>query len=267
LDPRTISAELRPAINLFPRAGRPESTWSTRFWRYQASRSYPAIDTRSNPTLSVSVRRRIPVGAPSRNSSPSMHAATLTRAVTWGPIIRSAGRHASCPKQPATHGWTDQLCRVARSISHCFDAHEAPPYPDDLRQLSLRALCTNRDLPMLLPVARARPISPSRWVRQSTSIRCHRRSDYHEPSRAHGDIAWRMISHLSLNSPVYRGHSGAGAIRELLSPLYRSDDMTLAKQIEGIKALDRCSRSFGGFPVPARRPSHAGWRSPSCSTR
>ena len=72
------------------------------------------------------------------------------------------------------------------------------PYSADLEQLAVRALCTNRDLPMLLatgdenvfhlpeggPVTSITlPVSPTRP----------------RPTLAQGDTAWRLISHLSLN--------------------------------------------------------------------
>ena len=117
---------------------------------------------------------------------------------------------------------------------------EQAPFSADLRQLSIQALCTNRDLALQMPVGIdstdlsldvAAPLAGIRVVAG--------------PSRpygplAEGAIAWRIISHLSLNylSLVETsGERGAAAVRELLS-LYRpATQATAAKQIDGIRSI------------------------------
>lgn len=113
------------------------------------------------------------------------------------------------------------------------------PYSADMDQLSVQALCTNRDLPMLLatgdgnvfqlpeggPVKSIRlPVSPTRP----------------HPSLAQGDTAWRLISHLSLNylsiADTGRG-SGAQALRELIGLYAPLGDRVTEKQLEGITSV------------------------------
>lgn len=115
------------------------------------------------------------------------------------------------------------------------DRNQAP-YAAGLDQLAVRALCSNRDLPMLLstgdkdvfqlpeggPVKSIRlPVSPTRP----------------HPTLAQGDTAWRLISHLSLNylSIVETGRGSAPeALRELIGLYAPLGDRVTEKQLEGI---------------------------------
>jgi type VI secretion system protein ImpG len=119
------------------------------------------------------------------------------------------------------------------------DAHEAP-YRAELRQLSLRALCTNRDLPLLMPIGKGKTDFTVEIGAPLESIRCIAGPTRPKPSRAHGDIAWRMISHLALNYLSItnaRDGSGAAALREILSLYADASDVTTGKQIEGVKSV------------------------------
>jgi type VI secretion system protein ImpG len=118
------------------------------------------------------------------------------------------------------------------------DAHEAP-YSAELRQLSLRALCTNRDLPMLMPIGRGKTDFTVEIGAPLESIRCIAGPSRPRASRAHGDVAWRMISHLALNYlSISNGRDGQGAagLRELLSLYADVADVATMKQIEGVKS-------------------------------
>ena len=118
------------------------------------------------------------------------------------------------------------------------DRNQAP-YSAGLDQLAVRALCSNRDLPMLLstgdtdvfqlpeggPVKSIRlPVSPTRP----------------HPTLAQGDTAWRLISHLSLNylSIVETGKgTSAEALRELVGLYAPLGDRVTEKQLEGIATV------------------------------
>ena len=106
--------------------------------------------------------------------------------------------------------------------SECFislvDTHEAP-YSSDLRQITVDALCTNRDLSLLTPMGNAgsdltllssAPVDDIRFVTGPTRPTA---------ALAEREITWRLISHLSLNYLTLTDISaeqGAGALRELL---------------------------------------------------
>jgi type VI secretion system protein ImpG len=119
------------------------------------------------------------------------------------------------------------------------DGREAP-YRSTLRQIEIRALCTNRDLPIQLQGAVGRGATD--FVLESggpvEAVRCIVGPTRPLPSRAEGDIAWRLISHLSLNYlSIVDGSDGrsAGALRELLALYADLQDPALQKQIEGLR--------------------------------
>jgi type VI secretion system protein ImpG len=114
------------------------------------------------------------------------------------------------------------------------------PFSGELRQLALDALCTNRDLVLLMPLGGgatdlsldiAAPVSAVRVVSG--------------PSRpygplADGAVAWRALNHLSLNyySLVNATpQEGATALRELLRLYAAGPDAGLRKQIDGVRSV------------------------------
>ena len=115
------------------------------------------------------------------------------------------------------------------------------PYSADLRQLSIQALCTNRDLVLHMPIG----LGPSDFslnvAAPVTSVRTV--SGPSRPYSAIADraIAWRAISHLSLNylSLVNAtGQQAAGALRDLLELYATTTDVSAKRQIEGIQSVD-----------------------------
>ena len=114
------------------------------------------------------------------------------------------------------------------------------PYGGDLRQLSLQTLCTNRDLSVQMPVGLGTTdftldvTAPVAGVRALSG-----------PSRpygplADGAVAWRAISHLSLNYLSLVNASereGAAALRELLGLYAPAADASARRQIEGIRSV------------------------------
>ncbi len=113
------------------------------------------------------------------------------------------------------------------------------PYGADLDQLSVTALCTNRDLPMLLSVAEKDVFylvdgGPVKSVRTPVS------PTRPNPTLAQGDTAWRLISHLSLNylSIADTGEgSSAAALRELIGIYAPLGNRVTEKQLEGIRSV------------------------------
>jgi type VI secretion system protein ImpG len=106
--------------------------------------------------------------------------------------------------------------------SECFlslvDANEAP-FPEALRQITVEALCTNRDLSLLTPIGNgdtdltmmeSAPIDAIKFVVSPCRP---------SPALAEREISWRLISHLSLNFLTLTdldANRGAAALRELL---------------------------------------------------
>jgi type VI secretion system protein ImpG len=125
------------------------------------------------------------------------------------------------------------------------------PYAADLRQLSLQAICTNRDLVLQMPIGLGQSDFSLNIAAPVTSVRV-----ISGPSRPYGAVvdgavAWRAISHLSLNYLSLvdaTGQQGAAALRDLLELYATTADVSARRQIEGI-------RSVGVARVVRRLPS------------
>jgi type VI secretion system protein ImpG len=80
--------------------------------------------------------------------------------------------------------------------------------------------CTNRDLPLLMPIGRGDTDFTLASGAPVGAVRCVAGPTRPWPSHAHGDTAWRLISHLSLNYLSLTdtdARQGAVALRELLA--------------------------------------------------
>lgn len=124
------------------------------------------------------------------------------------------------------------------------------PHRPDLQQLEIRALCTNRHLPIQMvkgigktdftmdisaPVKGIRIVQGPVLPRPSLVL-AGQNPD--QPNVASGRFAWRLISHLSLNhlSLVDSGsESGAEGLREILRLYADPNDRQTLKQIDGIR--------------------------------
>ena len=113
------------------------------------------------------------------------------------------------------------------------------PYREDIRQLSVTALVTNRDLPTLLPG------SSSTWVLDAAGP-AGRIETLRGPTRpvqrlARGDVGWSMVSLLTLNYLSIAGEEpkrAAAALRSLLALHGPEQDPSWARQIESIHWLE-----------------------------
>ncbi len=113
------------------------------------------------------------------------------------------------------------------------------PYAEELRQLEVGLLCTNRDLPIQMAVGRgatdflldvAAPVQSVRVVAGPTRPR---------PAFRAGETTWRLISQLSLNYLSLAGEdgdTGAQALRQLLD-LYVDPRDALARHVEGVVSI------------------------------
>ena len=120
----------------------------------------------------------------------------------------------------------------------------------DLRQLGLDLMCTNRDLPLSMPVGKqatdftitvSAPVASARCVVGPTSPR---------PCRTDGELAWRFISHLGLNYLSLTDTNavqGAAALREMLRLYVPSSNSVAARQLESLQ-------SVASHPVVRRIP-------------
>jgi type VI secretion system protein ImpG len=115
------------------------------------------------------------------------------------------------------------------------------PYSADLRQLSLRALCTNRDLVLQMPIGLGTTDFTLSIAAPVASVRVVSGPSRPYGAIAEGAIAWRTISHLSLNylSLVNAtGQQGATALRDLLELYATTADISARREIEGIRSVN-----------------------------
>ena len=140
------------------------------------------------------------------------------------------------------------------------DAKNAP-FRSELKQLAVAVYCTNRDLPLTVPIGRGETDFTMEAGAPLTAIKSMTgQPTAPRPSYAEGDTAWRIISHLSLNylslSDAPAGtagdaagskEQGATALRDLLR-LYTGPMETrggadsaefsgIRKQVEGVKNI------------------------------
>ncbi|MEK6233248.1 MAG: type VI secretion system baseplate subunit TssF, partial [Planctomycetales bacterium] len=116
---------------------------------------------------------------------------------------------------------------------------QAAPYDHDLRQLAIQALCTNRDLPLHMPVGSGTTDFTMESGAPVESVRCVAGPTPPRPSLAYseGEVAWRMVSQLSLNYLSLMDDEkkgGAAALRDLLRNYSDSTQAQIRKQIEGV---------------------------------
>ena len=120
------------------------------------------------------------------------------------------------------------------------DSKQAP-YSADLRQLSIRAQCTNRDLAMQMPLGLGQSDFSLNVAAPVMAVRVISGPTRPFSPIADGAIAWRAISHLSLNYLSLvgaTGQQGAKALRDLLELYATTTDISARRQIEGIVSVN-----------------------------
>jgi type VI secretion system protein ImpG len=114
------------------------------------------------------------------------------------------------------------------------------PYKRQLSQLNIVALCTNRHLPIQLPISVGDTDLATELYSPVASIRFVVGPTVPIASTAQGDPSWRIISHLSLNYLSLldaKEGDGAVALRDLLKLYVNPNDVYTLRQIEGIRSV------------------------------
>ena len=124
----------------------------------------------------------------------------------------------------------------------------AAPYSTDLRQLGITARCTNRDLPLQMPIGRGVSDFTLESGAPVAAIKCLGSPTPPMPSHAEGEFAWRLISHLTPNylslsdanakhSPRDHHDDAATAFRDILTLYADTSQPELRKQIEALRDI------------------------------
>ena len=115
----------------------------------------------------------------------------------------------------------------------------AAPYAEQLTQVSVHTRCTNRDLPLVMPTGgqsdfRLDAAAPVR------AVRCLGMPSRPLEPALDGSLAWRCISHLSLNYlslTDLNEQDGAVALREMLHLYARDKESVVRRHLEGVRSV------------------------------
>ncbi len=119
------------------------------------------------------------------------------------------------------------------------DANEAP-FPAELRQLGVRALCTNRDLPVLMPVGSAKGDLTLVQTAPVKMVQVIKGPSRPVSAMREGNMAWKLINQLTLNhlSLTDTGaEQGAAALRQILRLYAHSGDAGAQRQVDGLRSV------------------------------
>lgn len=114
------------------------------------------------------------------------------------------------------------------------------PLPTSLRQLGMQMLCTNRDLPLQMPVGKGKTDFNLEGVAPVQSVRCVAGPSRPRTAQGGDETAWRLLSHLQLNYlSLLDDDAGAGAsaLREMLTLYCDPFDASAQRLVEGIKSV------------------------------
>lgn len=108
---------------------------------------------------------------------------------------------------------------------------------DDVRELAVRALVTNRELPELLQFRGEHHFLISGIPARGVSVL--RAPTRPRPPLGMGDAAWRVIGHLTPNYATLAPEDGSdpSVLRDHLALYGRQDDAALRRQIDGLLAI------------------------------
>ena len=114
------------------------------------------------------------------------------------------------------------------------------PFAGDLRQLAVTLLCTNRDLPLQMPVGVGKTDFTLDAAAPVQAIRCAKGPSKPFSPLAAGAVSWRFVSLLSLNYLSLldaNEREGAAALRELLQIYAANAELAVPRQIEGVRSV------------------------------
>jgi type VI secretion system protein ImpG len=119
------------------------------------------------------------------------------------------------------------------------DSQEAP-FRGSLKQLGLTLLCTNRDLPLHMPLGVGYTDFTLQTGAPVETIQCLAGPTRPGTSNFRKETAWQVVSHLSLNylSLVDNDREqGAAALRQILRLYADTSERSIRKQIDGVLSI------------------------------
>jgi len=119
------------------------------------------------------------------------------------------------------------------------DTNEAP-FSADLRQIGVKALCTNRDLPVLMPVGQAKGDLTFAQTLPVKSVSVIKGPSRPQSALREPNLAWKLINQLSLNHLSLSdadADQGASALREILRLYTQSGDASAQRQVDAVRSV------------------------------
>lgn len=224
-----------PAINLFPKR-------ADRIHLGDDSAAYHVVPDRTRPmdfeVVEVSSVTGHGVGSGSEQPFLPLYAA-------WHTEGQQHAAYFSIDREPRllSEAQKKQGFRSSYIGSEVFislvDPQEAP-YRSDLRQLSIQAVCTNRDLPLHMPLGAGATDFTLDSAAPVAAIRCIKGPSRPQSPLGQGAVAWRFISQLSLNYLSLLdsdARQGAAALRQLLALYAAGNESGLKKQIDAVLSV------------------------------
>jgi type VI secretion system protein ImpG len=123
------------------------------------------------------------------------------------------------------------------------DPKEAP-FSGDLRQIGVRALCTNRDLPVLMPTGQARGDLSFAQTLPVRSVSVIKGPSRPQSALREANLAWKLIHQLSLNHLSLTdtdAEQGAAALREILRLHTHGNDSGAQRQVDAVRSVSLAS--------------------------
>ncbi len=261
VDASAIGLHCVPAINLFPkRADRVRLDERHTDHHLVADRTRP-MDFEVHSVTGVvghgAGERR--VFRPFYGVGARGEAGGITSEGAWYGVQRTPRRSSGRQQR---HGLRSSYLGSEMSLS-LVDARERP-FHGALRELAVDTLCTNRDLPLLMPLGGSDDFTLDSAA-PLAGIRCIQGPTRPRPPQDEGEAHWRLINQLSLNHLSLLdgdGHGeggndhgggtdageGAAALRDLLSLHADPQDASSLRQVGGV-------RSVSQRPIHRRLPS------------
>ena len=126
---------------------------------------------------------------------------------------------------------------VGREVYAALVDPQEAPYRQDLRQLAFHTLCTNRDLPLIMPVGGSRSDFTLEIAAPVESVRCVKGPTRPDSPGMEASAGWQLLNQLSLNYLSLLDTSsadGAAALRALCRASVRSNDAAGHNQVNGL---------------------------------
>jgi type VI secretion system protein ImpG len=247
VDAANFSLFCTPAINLFPKR-------TDRIHLTDTDHEYHVVADRTRPmdfeVFDVSSVVGYGVGADSEQAFLPFYAAFHTEHAAERAYftVQREPRLLSASQQRT--GFRSSYIGTEVYVS-LVDPEEAP-FRSDLRQLSLTTLCTNRDLPLQMPLGTGKTDFNLDSAAPIIGIRCAKGPSKPFSPLGEGAVAWRFLSHLSLNylSLIDNDErNGAAALRDMLELYAATADAGVKKQIEGVRSV-RVQPAVRRLPMP-----------------